>query len=524
MIPQLSPRETLARIREEVDLQNALQQLDEARQSANAATLAALTTERAVLEARHRLSLPVAVYGEPLLSPRPRVLVSPEADTRSPQRSPSPNESVTSNAYRALNDRLRQNEVALATAQQELQAVRSRDDAHGMAQTLAAVVELLTSRPKEAKAFAANKAMASSNYSKFSGSAGQDILVYAREFEGWAKHNGVAPQHWTRELCLKLEGPAAQQYELRYGDLAADSYPEFATAIASLAEYFSTPYQGASKFLAFTACKRGPGTSGKEAMLKVESVFQAMTASGTPAEMGQDEMIFYVLQNQLQVGELETFLINLSAHQDCSDNALRLLQNSTIDEDSAGPRRQSVRAANSVARADIFRRRLFLIKEFMHRCPGTGAVGPAQGGRSVAKAAMILVDQQTEAGRSATGYGSNNGIDECRLELAYATRRDTTPLPPPLYFGPNPENQPANQAEFEKRKLARACFACRQGLVNYGQPFLDCPRHGRRASDEERKADRVAGADVGEQKRPRFQKGGYVKGGLSKGGGTDNHP
>ena len=84
MIPQLSPRETLARIREEVDLQNALQQLDEARQSANAATLAALTTERAVLEARHRLSLPVAVYGEPLLSPRPRVLVSPEADTRSP--------------------------------------------------------------------------------------------------------------------------------------------------------------------------------------------------------------------------------------------------------------------------------------------------------------------------------------------------------------------------------------------------------------------------------------------------------
>ena len=66
MIPQLSPRETLARIREEVDLQNALQQLDEARQSANAATLAVLTTERAVLEARHRLSLPVAVYGEPL--------------------------------------------------------------------------------------------------------------------------------------------------------------------------------------------------------------------------------------------------------------------------------------------------------------------------------------------------------------------------------------------------------------------------------------------------------------------------
>ena len=95
------------------------------------------------------------------------------------------------------------------------------------------------------------------------------------------------------------------------------------------------------------------------------------------------------------------------------------------------------------------------------------------------------------------------------------------PLLPTLYFGPNPANQPANQEEFEKRKLARACFACRQGLVNYGQPFLDCQRLGRRASDEECKADRVAGADVREPKQSNFSKGSLVKGCLLTGGCQD---
>jgi hypothetical protein len=54
------------------------------------------------------------------------------------------------------------------------------------------------------------------------------------------------------------------------------------------------------------------------------------------------EMMLYFLHRPLATPgwELETLLrlINLSAHQDCSDNALRHLQNSTIDEESPGSR------------------------------------------------------------------------------------------------------------------------------------------------------------------------------------------
>ena len=500
----LSPRIMMARIQEEINLQNMMQQLEEAKQRNSAATLANLNTERALRDAREHPSRHVSPRREPS-PPFPDVLINPLVESSSPQRPLSPCDSVTAEAYQALIHRCHQNEAALEATQQELQAVRANGGDRSTAQVLATLVDLLKARPTEPKAFTANKAMASSTYSKFSGRSGQDILVYGREFEGWAKHNGVAPQHWTRELCLKLEGPAAQQYELQYGDLPAGSYPAFTTAIASLAEYFSLPYQGASKFLAFTACKRGAGTSGKEAILKVESAFQAMTASGTPAAMSQEEMMFYVLQNQLQAGELETFLINLSAQQDCSDTALRKLQSANLVTDSPDPLWKSVRATDSVQRRAIFKLRLFLIKEFMHRCPGTP--GPADGGRPAGKAAVAVVESQP---RRSVEPRDNVGADECRLEALYAARRDTTLQPPPQYFGPNAANLEANQAELDKRKLTQTCFACKQGVVNYSQHFLDCPRHGKGVSAEDRKADRVWGADL---PGPTHGKEGIRKGG-----------
>ena len=104
----------------------------------------------------------------------------------------------------------------------------------------------------------------------------------------------------------------------------------------------------------------------------------------------------------------------------------------------------------------------------------------------------------------------NVGADECRLEALYAARRDTTLQPPPQYFRPNAANLEANQAELDKRKLAQTCFACKQGVVNYSQHFLDCPRHGKGVSAEERKADRVWGADL---PGPTHGKEGIRKGG-----------
>ncbi len=55
---------------------------------------------------------------------------------------------------------------------------------------------------------------------------------------------------------------------------------------------------------------------------------------------------------------------------------------------------------------------------------------------------------------------------ECRLRVARA-ERERSSQPPPEYHGPHDQHAAANQAEFEKRKLRGACFACHQSGVQY---------------------------------------------------------
>jgi hypothetical protein len=59
-------------------------------------------------------------------------------------------------------------------------------------------------------------------------------------------------------------------------------------------------------------------------------------------------------------------------------------------------------------------------------------------------------------------------------------------LPPPEYNGSNDEHAAANKAEFEKRKMCGACFACLNSRVKYDLFHLDCPQHGRRATPKQR--------------------------------------
>ena len=79
---------------------------------------------------------------------------------------------------------------------------------------------------------------------------------------------------------------------------------------------------------------------------------------------------------------------------------------------------------------------------------------------------------------------------ECRVRVAHrgcADRIDAsrglwqpkgTPLPPPEYFGPNPQHEAQNKGEFEKRKTLGVCFICPSRWVAYTQNHLDCPFHG----------------------------------------------
>ncbi len=77
--------------------------------------------------------------------------------------------------------------------------------------------------------------------------------------------------------------------------------------------------------------------------------------------------------------------------------------------------------------------------------------------------------------------------------------RERTSEAPPAYNGSNDKHEAANKAEFEKRKLCGARFACLNRLVRYDLFHLDCPQHGRRATPQQRadRASRVPGTIPG---------------------------
>jgi len=69
--------------------------------------------------------------------------------------------------------------------------------------------------------------------------------------------------------------------------------------------------------------------------------------------------------------------------------------------------------------------------------------------------------------------------------------------PPPNYHRPHDQHAAANQAEFEKRKLRGACFACQNSRVKYDVFHLDCSQHGRGATAKQRRDLRVPGSIIG---------------------------
>jgi len=75
--------------------------------------------------------------------------------------------------------------------------------------------------------------------------------------------------------------------------------------------------------------------------------------------------------------------------------------------------------------------------------------------------------------------------------------KNNTPAAPPEYFGPRDSDK--NQAEFERRRAAGACFHCpMEGpfKVDYTLWHTLCPTHGKdsRVADRHDPAKRVKGA------------------------------
>ena len=187
-------------------------------------------------------------------------------------------------------------------AEQDARNAAVRDEAAARAEAreeklMQLVTMVVDGRDHSPAAFVPNKSLVS--YPPFSGENGQDIHAYVLRFETQAGHLNVLGSHLTRELCLKLVGNAQDVYSRAFGHRSTSDYPTLQEVVAELSKSFSTPFLGGAKFHSYVACQRTPGSSGKDAILALDSAFQAMVEHGIPAATSEAETLYYVLQGIL---------------------------------------------------------------------------------------------------------------------------------------------------------------------------------------------------------------------------------
>ena len=330
----------------------------------------------------------------------------------------------------------------------------------------------------------------------FSGARGQDLLPFLQQLRSRANILKTPEDDVARELCLKLTGDALQAYNQHF---TPDANPTFDEVAASLAKTFIKPYQGAARWNAFFRFKRLAGSSGKEVKQQLHNARQACLDDGIPVDdMSSAEHLYYIYQLSLSPSQSAQFLASLSSNPVASDDHLR-----SLTPTGEADRRGSVAGVrSSAARTALFRLRVTLVEAFLDHDNGDGGHGV---GARAAVTAGSLDRQSGPAAPASPGGDVGAGTlqssradiseTECRLRLARA-ERERSSQPPPEYHGPHDKHATANQAEFEKRKLRGACFACLNSRVKYDVFHLDCSQHGRGATAQQRRDFRVPGSII----------------------------
>ena len=215
--------------------------------------------------------------------------------------------------------------------------------------------------------------------------------------------------------------------------------------------------------------------------------------------MSSAEHLYYIYQLSLSPSQSAQFLASLSSNPMASDDHLR-----SLTPTGEADRRGSVAGVrSSAARTALFRLCVTLVEAFLDHDNGDGGHG---GGARAAVTAGSLDLQSGPAAPASIGGDVGAGTlqssradiseTECRLRLARA-ERERSSQPPPEYHGPHDKHATANQAEFEKRKLRGACFACLNSRVKYDVFHLDCSQHGRGATAQQRREFRAPGSIIG---------------------------
>jgi hypothetical protein len=224
------------------------------------------------------------------------------------------------------------------------------------------------------------------------------------------------------------------------------------------------------------------------------------------------ECEFYTMMTFFSPGETPRFLSELTANDQCSEAALRALEESEVSASlaaSLGASRTSCAGQPSLAREALFALRVKLAEAALHRLQSRlpAATSPAQARVRLVDGGPHPAPQPCPPGPAPhsllalpppPGWGPPGGMGlpypapgavgeapaECLLLVEERQAAIQAGKPPPFYFGDNrdPARKKQNMAEFIRRRNLGLCFKCTQAdIVGTTTPFLMCPRHGSEA-------------------------------------------
>ena len=343
----------------------------------------------------------------------------------------------------------------------------------------------------------------------FDGTEGTDGAAYLAAFSKQLSTLEIPKAKWAQELFLKLTGTAADWYGSRFEDLATDVFPAWGELYSSMLLQFSKQYEGAGAFQDLIGATRLSGTTGLQALQRIEALTVALHRKGI-RNPGPSEQLAYVLQNQLSTEEVPRWTSLANADGTISDATLNELElNST-------PTTTSRHSCLPETRETFFARRVDHLRNFLRdqsksstggRPSGSAPTRPSAYARAAVATRETTAEDETVApppppasGPSKTGAQTSAPSLECRLCVARAERdagaARKRPVSYPEYVGPNQQHADANKAEFLRRQRFGLCYACPGKELNEQRCHLDCTQHGRLATDKQRadQAHRVPGA------------------------------
>ena len=176
--------------------------------------------------------------------------------------------------------------------------------------------------------------LALKDFRSFDGTPGSDGAAYLLELTHLLGTHEIPAAMWPRELSLKLTGKAANWYASRFPGLHSGTFPPWGDLYAAMLLAYSHLYQAAVAYQELHSATRLAGTTGKEALNRVDELAMLLRRKGVN-KPGHEEQQAYILQNQLAAEELPRWISLANADATVSDAALNDLELRSTDA-SAG--------------------------------------------------------------------------------------------------------------------------------------------------------------------------------------------